>query len=267
MNLLLLVNRDIAAFTALQSLLPKLAFANVVIGLSSQVNPKQVVAASESDPRIQQLKQFERGGFIAQPPEAQNFDPFTELATLWHIKCFCANNINQAIIDSQFPMQQIDLIISIRFGVILQPAVIMRSALGVINLHSGILPQYRGVMATFWSMLNDEKYMGTSLHFIDSAEIDRGQLIKISQQPIDYSRSYIFNVLQLYPPGVADILVVVNQLQKKQQPQTISSNQEMAYYSFPTIDDYQQFWQKGLHLVEQQDEVELADLMSRSREY
>ena len=46
-----------------------------------------------------------------------------------------------------------ELIISIRFGQILQQPMIDLPELGVINLHSGLLPQFRGGMATFWAML------------------------------------------------------------------------------------------------------------------
>ena len=55
-----------------------------------------------------------------------------------------------------------DLIISIRFGLILQSAVIDIPKYGVINLHSGELPTYRGVMATFRAMQLQDTQCGTT---------------------------------------------------------------------------------------------------------
>jgi methionyl-tRNA formyltransferase len=48
------------------------------------------------------------------------------------------------------------LIVSIRFGGILKEKVINIPTKGIINLHSGILPRYKGVMATFWAMKNND---------------------------------------------------------------------------------------------------------------
>ena len=52
-----------------------------------------------------------------------------------------------------------------------------RGRLGIINLHGGISPEYRGADCTFWALYNDEpEKVGCTLHFID-AGIDSGNLI------------------------------------------------------------------------------------------
>ena len=49
--------------------------------------------------------------------------------------------------------------------------------LGMVNLHGGISPQYRGADCTFWALYNGEPEMvGCTLHFIDPG-IDSGDLI------------------------------------------------------------------------------------------
>ena len=49
--------------------------------------------------------------------------------------------------------------------------------LGIINLHGGLSPQYRGSDCTFWALLNGEPdQVGCTLHFIDQG-IDTGNLI------------------------------------------------------------------------------------------
>jgi methionyl-tRNA formyltransferase len=59
-----------------------------------------------------------------------------------------------------------DLIVSIRYRRILKDEVIAIPRLGVLNLHSGVLPDYKGVMATFWAMLQNEEMIGATLHRI-----------------------------------------------------------------------------------------------------
>jgi methionyl-tRNA formyltransferase len=49
--------------------------------------------------------------------------------------------------------------------------------LGIVNLHGGLSPEYRGADCTFWALYNGEpEKVGCTLHFID-AGIDTGGLI------------------------------------------------------------------------------------------
>ena len=47
---------------------------------------------------------------------------------------------------------------------------------GCINLHTALLPKYRGLMPTFWVLKNNEKYTGVSVFFVDKG-IDSGPII------------------------------------------------------------------------------------------
>ncbi len=94
-----------------------------------------------------------------------------------------------------------DLIVSIRYRRILRDAAIAIPRHGILNLHSGILPDYRGVMATFWAMLNDEPEIGATLHRIVDSGIDTGPVIGISRVQTQPRESYLANVLGLYIDG------------------------------------------------------------------
>jgi methionyl-tRNA formyltransferase len=49
--------------------------------------------------------------------------------------------------------------------------------LGIVNLHGGLSPEYRGADCTFWALYNGEpEKVGCTLHFINEG-IDTGQLI------------------------------------------------------------------------------------------
>ena len=52
-----------------------------------------------------------------------------------------------------------------------------RGRLGLVNLHGGLSPRYRGTDCTFWALYNDEPdQIGCTLHFIDHG-IDTGPLV------------------------------------------------------------------------------------------
>ena len=141
-----------------------------------------------------------------------------------------------------------DLIISIRFRKYLKETLISIPKHGVINLHSGRLPEYRGTMATFWSMLNGESQIGSVLHLISDAGVDTGNIINSSEIDCDYSQSYLSNVLNLYPEGAQN---VVNAVQSIAQGKTLDSHPQPRagnYYSFPTEENRKVFLSLG-HLL------------------
>lgn len=58
-----------------------------------------------------------------------------------------------------------------------EPPLLQQGRLGIINLHGGLSPEYRGADCTFWALYNGEpEKVGCTLHYID-AGIDTGRLI------------------------------------------------------------------------------------------
>ena len=52
-----------------------------------------------------------------------------------------------------------------------------KGKLGIVNLHGGLSPHYRGADCTFWALYNQEpEQVGCTLHYIDPG-IDSGKLI------------------------------------------------------------------------------------------
>ena len=138
----------------------------------------------------------------------------------------------------------------VRYGGILREQAIALPRLGVINLHSGLLPDYRGVMATFRAMLNGEQEIGTTLHYISDPGIDTGDIIGTTSLTVDPQHSYLWHVLQLYPTACDRLFACVRQLAAGQtvdvRPQPAGGN----YFSFPNDDDLQAFHKRGLKLYD-----------------
>ena len=143
-----------------------------------------------------------------------------------------------------------DLIVSVRFGHILKSPAIAIPRLGVLNLHSGKLPAYRGVMATFRALLNQDVTLGTTLHWIDSESIDSGPIISQQSLPRDPSRCYLGNVLSLYEAGCSDLLQTIRALSHHQTPNSDPAPDGGAYYSFPNEGDICRFNAAGHQWVD-----------------
>src|SRR5438270_5304931 len=62
-----------------------------------------------------------------------------------------------------------------------------RGRLGILNLHGGLSPEYRGADCTFWTLYNGESdKVGCTLHFIDPG-IDTGRLVAHVCPPVTAS--------------------------------------------------------------------------------
>lgn len=143
-----------------------------------------------------------------------------------------------------------DLILSIRYRRILKNAAIAIPKHGVINLHSGLLPDYRGVMATFWAMLNGESEIGCTLHRIVDSGIDTGPVLGVSRMRTATNKSYLANVLGLYSDGCEMIERAIKATTRgKALPGTHQIEVGGRYYSTPDADAIQRFFDKNLTLA------------------
>lgn len=142
-----------------------------------------------------------------------------------------------------------DLIVSVRYRRILRDEVIALPRLGVLNLHSGLLPDYQGVMATFWAMLNGSPEIGSTVHYIEDAGIDTGSIVCTQPQRPMYDKSYLSNVLSLYPSGCAAMLESINTLAAGRRLAARAKIMGGKYYGFPEARDISNFLESGLALV------------------
>lgn len=149
-----------------------------------------------------------------------------------------------------------DLVISVRYRRILHPNFVRIPRYGVINLHSGILPDYRGVMATFWAMLAGEKEIGTTLHRIVDAGIDTGPVIEINRRTMRPASSYLANVIGLYADGCDAIMRATRTLAANGnlagEPQTARGR----YFRSPDSDALDRYGDRGLYLFDGRESLE-----------
>ena len=80
-----------------------------------------------------------------------------------------------------------DLLVSVAGNQIFRAALIEVAPKGCLNVHSALLPKYRGLMPTFWVMKNGEKETGVSVFLVDEG-IDCGPIVVQKRVPITTDR-------------------------------------------------------------------------------
>jgi methionyl-tRNA formyltransferase len=68
-----------------------------------------------------------------------------------------------------------DVVVSVSCPQIFKPPLIELPAKGCLNVHGALLPQYRGVLPSFWMLANGEREAGVSVYFVNE-QIDAGDL-------------------------------------------------------------------------------------------
>jgi methionyl-tRNA formyltransferase len=76
-----------------------------------------------------------------------------------------------------------DLIICAYYPRIFPRRLLKIPPLGCVNVHPGLLPHYRGTFPTPWCILNNEKEIGVTLHYMDEG-IDTGDILVQQLHPI-----------------------------------------------------------------------------------
>jgi len=115
---------------------------------------------------------------------------------------------------------------------------------GIINCHGGLLPKYRGLMPSFWTLANGETEGGVSVHFVDG-KVDNGPIVlqrryrihprdtleEIMARSKDLAAEAIIDAVRLIESGAAEL---------KPNPEERSTS-----YSVPTREDVRRFLGSG----------------------
>lgn len=153
-------------------------------------------------------------------------------------------DVNSPEMTEYFERKAPDVIASVAATQRFEPHIISLPAKGTINVHSSLLPEYRGVSPSFWALLNDEDYTGISVHFM-SDELDTGDVLKQERlriRPDDTLHSLNKRVAERGSDVLLDALRAI----QTNDVQTDSIDpDEGSYYSLPEREDVKEFLRQG----------------------
>ncbi len=84
-------------------------------------------------------------------------------------------------------------VVTTLFHQIVRQALIEIPRLGVINVHPGLIPDYRGIQPYFWELSEGSPRAGASVHFIEDERVDAGRLLGQTSYPIQPGMSVQLN--------------------------------------------------------------------------
>ena len=87
-----------------------------------------------------------------------------------------AVDVNSEAFRDSLRAQGVDFIVSISGTQFYGKTLREQTARGIVNCHGALLPKYRGLMPSFWTLANGETEGGVTVHLVD-AKIDNGPIV------------------------------------------------------------------------------------------
>lgn len=250
MKIALFVNKDIEAniaYNLLKELLLKhtvrIYYSDNVGKTANKPSSLETLEYFEKEFVFNELPIFTKKNKII--PDFEFFD--NNFSSFPFKKC---TDINSETFINEMEVFKPDLFISIRFGKIFKDKIIKVPKKGLINLHSAILPNYRGIMGTLHAIKQQNKTIGCTLHTIPNSGIDTGEIIEIATTKVNFKKSLFWNIIQLYPIGVNLIVKTVNTIENDKFPITKKQNlTDGNYFSVPTKSDFNEIENLGMKIL------------------
>ena len=123
----------------------------------------------------------------------------------------------------------IDLGVVATFGKIIPKEVIESIPLGIINLHSSLLPKYRGANPIFWAIRNGEKEFGITVHYLNE-RIDEGDIILQKKIPIEDCYTIVDCRKIFFKKGVGLLKKVISMFNGGRVEALPQDNDKATYY-------------------------------------
>lgn len=175
-------------------------------------------------------------------------DSIERLAVRHGIPCVPTESVNSATYVSRVRGLDPDVIVSVAAPEIFRSDILSAAKLRCINIHSGRLPRYRGMMPTFWQMLHGERCATVTVHEM-APKLDAGDVLAT----LDYElrdRDVLHRVITETKRAGAELMIgVLRQLASgRVSPQPLDMS-TAAYFKFPTPADVRAFRKRGHRLL------------------
>jgi methionyl-tRNA formyltransferase len=140
-----------------------------------------------------------------------------------------------------------DLVVSVSCPQIFGRELLALPRLGCVNVHSALLPAYRGMLPTFWALARGERETGVTIHYM-SPGIDGGDIIAQRAIPIGPDAT-LRSLMRQCKLAAADlVLETVARFRQGPVPAVPNPADEGSYFSFPTREDVRRFKALGRRL-------------------
>lgn len=171
------------------------------------------------------------------------------VARKYKVKVDRASDVNSPEFLAMLRERGVEFIVSISGTQMYRKAMREQTRHGIVNCHGALLPKYRGLMPSFWTLANNEKEGGVSVHFVD-AKLDNGPILVQRKYRIhahDTLEDVMARGKDLAAECILESVRLVEEAAARGVPPATMPNPEaeMTHFSMPTKEDVKRFRANG----------------------
>ena len=141
-----------------------------------------------------------------------------------------------------------DLIVSFSAPCVFKRKLLRLPPLGCVNLHCSRLPDYAGVLPSFWVLFHGESMAGATVHYMDS-EIDNGQILGQVEVPVRPGTTMLELIRETKRSGGQLMEQVILSLLNGTAQPTPNDRSRGSYFTWPTVEQMIAFRRQGGRLA------------------
>lgn len=141
-----------------------------------------------------------------------------------------------------------DVIASVAAPEIFRKEILRTPRLGCINIHSGRLPVYRGMMPTFWQMMRGESEVTVTVHEMVEV-LDGGRILGTMTAPIMPGDTLDRVITVTKQQGARLLIDVLSRLRTGTVAGVPLDMSGASYFSFPKREHVAEFHRRGYRLL------------------
>lgn len=172
----------------------------------------------------------------------------SSLAARNGVKAMPTESVNDPDYIRRVREQAPDVILSSACPEIFSPALLAVPRLGCINIHSGRLPAYRGMMPTFWQMLRGEQTVTVTVHRM-AERLDAGDILATREFPIEAADCLDRVILGTKREGARLLIRVLRDMRMGAERPVSVDMTGAGYFSFPRPENVREFRRRGHRLL------------------
>ena len=145
-------------------------------------------------------------------------------------------SVNSAAYIEQVKQLAPDIIASVAAPEVFKKAILQTPLLKCINIHSGRLPIYRGMMPNFWQLLHQEAFATITIHEM-AEQLDAGGVIATRNFPLHEKDALDRVIVGTKQEGARLMIEVLSDFVSVSKNITPLDMRNATYFSFPTPKD------------------------------
>lgn len=157
-------------------------------------------------------------------------------------------NVNAPEFVEHIRALKIDIIVSYSAPQVIKEPLLSLPTYGIINVHGSLLPNFRGLLPSFWVLYYDQEVTGATVHYM-SDKIDDGRILVQEEIPIQGVRSMFEVMNRTKQTGGELILQAVKLISEGKTEVTENDISCGSYFSWPNKEQASEFRRKGYRLV------------------